>query len=72
VHGLPPESATVRKLTADPGWSTEAYLLADLFAAFTGEQHPARPAPDKKSRYAEKRAALEAQRARVAAQSNRA
>jgi hypothetical protein len=74
VSALPIESATVRKLAEDPGWSVEAYLLADLYLAFTGEEHPARPRPKStgKSQHAEKVAALKAQRARVDAERNSA
>lgn len=47
-----------------------AYLLADLFHAFTGNAHPARPTgPAKAKRYAELRARLEAQRERAKANS---
>lgn len=71
VHRLPLDSATVVK-TAElsPGWDTKAFLLADIFAAVTGEQHPARPSGEKKAkkaRAARLRAQLEAQRDRVEA-----
>lgn len=54
----------------DTGWDVHAFLLADLFKAFTGQEHPARPQPKsgKSSRYASLRAALEQQRARLATQ----
>ncbi|CCQ44664.1 hypothetical protein ARTSIC4J27_591 [Pseudarthrobacter siccitolerans] len=43
-----------------------AYLLADLYHAWTGQAHPARPQPKKASRYADLRARLERQKARSA------
>ena len=69
IAGLPPESATARKYAEAPGWDTHAFLLADLFQAFTGEIHPSRPQAKKPSRYADLRAALEAQKARLAKES---
>jgi len=58
----------MRKYAAvDPAWDLHAYLLTDVFHALTGRPHPGRPAPKKTSRYAEQRAALEAQRARLEA-----
>lgn len=49
------------------GWDLHAFLLADLFHAFTGERHPSRPQPKDSTRYAEKRRRLEEQRRRHAA-----
>lgn len=57
-----------------PRWSDEHYLIADLFRAWTGQEHPARPkpAPTRESRerarkvaeiqrrFAERRRAIEA------------
>jgi hypothetical protein len=72
VATLPTDSATTRRFSkSEKGWDLHAFLLADLFHAFTGSEHPSRPQPaasSKSSRYAETRAALEAQRARRAAQ----
>lgn len=47
------------------GWDVHAFLLADLFHAFTGTAHPSRPQPKKANRYAQLRAALEAQKRRT-------
>jgi len=72
VATLPADSATSRRHSnTENGWDIHAFLLADLFHAFTGNEHPARPQPDahaKSSRYAGLREALEAQRARRASQ----
>ncbi|UIW13268.1 tail assembly chaperone [Arthrobacter phage Crewmate] len=68
IEKLPPDSATARHYAKADGWDTHAFLLADLFHAFTGEVHPARPKPQGASRYAELRARLEAQKARLHAQ----
>lgn len=75
VEGLPPGSLTwATRNGIDPGWSTEALLLADVYAALTGQQHPSRPQPSRRSggksksgssRYAALRSRLEAQRARL-------
>lgn len=74
IHHLPPESACARQLSkAETGWDVHAYLLADLYHAFTGSAHPARPKPEaasKSSRYAQLRKALEAQRERVRTQTD--
>lgn len=66
MHGLPPGSATARHYNPEAnGWDVTAYLVADLYAAMTGEQHPARPTGEgSRSRYADLRARLERQRAR--------
>lgn len=41
---LPPGSATWAAVHGVPvGWGTTEFLLADLFQAFTGEEHPHRP-----------------------------
>jgi hypothetical protein len=66
VDQLPIGSATTaHRARLEPGWDMHALLLTDLFKAFTGQEHPARPKPKTASRYAEKRAALEAQRRRL-------
>lgn len=69
IHNLPPESACARQLSkAVTGWDTHAYLLSDIYHAFTGQPHPARPKPDaanNSSRYAKLRKALEAQKKRI-------
>lgn len=52
----------------DTGWDVNAFLLADLYHAFTGNPHPARPQPkgsEKSGRYSRLREALEKQRERV-------
>lgn len=70
LHHLPIDAATVRKATKlDPGWDTKAFLLADIFAAVTGKEHPARPSAEKQQKHdraARLRRALEEQRKRVA------
>lgn len=70
IAHLPPESATLRALAKLPpssdGWDVHAFLLSDLYFAFTGEVHPSRPQVQKQSRYAALRSKLEAQRARMA------
>lgn len=51
------------------GWTLTDILITDLFHAWTGEEHPARPKGDGPKRdAAELRARLEAQRARLAQQ----
>jgi hypothetical protein len=42
---LPPEAAAWHALGMTPavGWGLEGYLLADVFHALTGSEHPARP-----------------------------
>jgi hypothetical protein len=67
VRHLPPESATARHYNPEAiGWDVTSYLVSDLYHALTGEQHPARPTREaKRSRYADLRARLEAQRART-------
>lgn len=43
VNHLPDGGHVWAKLTKEqPGWSLEALLLADVFAALTGKTHPAR------------------------------
>ena len=37
----------------------------DIYAVFSGEQHPAKPTPKKASRYADLRTRLERQRERL-------
>lgn len=68
VEQLPAESATARKLSGADGWNRLEFLVSDLYQAFTGEVHPARPKPSSgssSSRYDRMRAALEAQKARL-------
>lgn len=65
IEQLPPDSATARKYSDADGWSRLEFLVSDLFQAFTGEIHPARPKPKTASRYDKLRAALEAQKARL-------
>lgn len=68
IKHLPSESATVRARSALPtGWDLHAYLLADLFHAFAGQPHPARPKASEQGRYSETRKRLEQQAARLAA-----
>ncbi|QNO12676.1 tail assembly chaperone [Arthrobacter phage Tweety19] len=70
ISKLPADSATVAKASdLSPGWDVHAFLLADVYAALCGKEHPARPQPKKESRYAKLREALERQKARVNAQS---
>lgn len=65
---LPPGSVTWARLRGMPsGWDYGDVLLADVYHALTGEAHPLRPAQKAVSRYADRRAALEAQKARLAA-----
>lgn len=47
----------MRALSPVPGWDIPSFLIADIFAAITGEQHPARPDADGKTK-AERDAAL--------------
>jgi hypothetical protein len=65
IEQLPPDSATARRYSDADGWSRLEFLVSDLFQAFTGEIHPARPKPKTASRYDSLRAALEAQKARL-------
>lgn len=69
IHSLPNDSATATKAgQVEAGWDVHAFLLADLYHAFTGEPHPSRPQPksaDGASRYKRLREALERQKARV-------
>lgn len=66
IEQLPPTSATARHYAKSDGWDLHAFLLADLFQAFTGELHPARPQPQgPSSRYAQLRERLEEQKARL-------
>lgn len=66
VYGLPAESLTVAALNGtDPGWDAGALVTADVFAALTGQPHPARPEPRKPSRAPSLHARLVAQRARL-------
>lgn len=59
---LPPE-AHIRRLPGSDGWNVEdvPYLLADVFAALTGETHPQHPAVK-----ADRRARVELLKARTA------
>ncbi|QIG58545.1 tail assembly chaperone [Arthrobacter phage DrSierra] len=67
IEQLPAESATARKLSGADGWNRLEFLVSDLYQAFTGEVHPARPKPTSgtSKRYDRLRAALEAQKARL-------
>lgn len=70
VNGLPADSVVGRRYAGAGGWDLHAFLIADLFQAFTGTPHPNRPQPaseSKSSRYRELRARLEAQKARLRA-----
>lgn len=76
VAHLPPESATARHFSSIPeGWDTHAFLIADLYHGLTGNPHPARPQPkaeDKRSKYAELRLKLDAQKRRIREREERA
>lgn len=62
---LPPGSATfAHRAKLPPGWDVHAFLATDLFKAFTGQEHPARPKPTT-TRYASLRERLEDQRRRL-------
>lgn len=50
VKHLPPQSALGQALGLDTGWTVGDYLLADVFKALTGKNHPARPKPTKQRR----------------------
>lgn len=66
VFHLPSDSATQRRYAPVPAeWDVHAFLLADLWHAWTGKPHPSRPEPPKASRYASLRERLEAQRQRL-------
>ncbi len=46
IAQLPEGSATwAKRAQVPPGWTTQTWLLADLFHAMSGEKHPARPVP---------------------------
>lgn len=65
VEHLPPGSAVWAKEHGIPfGWSLTDVLLSDLFAAFSGEPHPARAEIQKKAEYASALARLQRQKAR--------
>lgn len=71
LNALPPDSAIARWANTEaPGWDVQDFLLADIYAAITGQQHPARPDPLKKAKQTRAkslRTKLQAQRARVEA-----
>lgn len=73
VDHLPPGSAVWAITNGIPeGWTLSDFLLTDLYAAFTGEEHPARPSSKSKSHAEANRASelaqrLRAQRERLAA-----
>jgi transcriptional regulator of met regulon len=58
----------MRKHSGSDGWTRSELLLTDLFHAFTGNPHPARPQPKTESRYAKLRKSLEAQKERLKTQ----
>lgn len=69
IAHLPPGSAVWAAENGIPyGWSLTDVLLTDVFAALTGEQHPARPSAPKASPDAvsDRVARLLAQRERLA------
>jgi hypothetical protein len=69
VAHLPPDSAVYALRHSIPaGWGLTEFLLTDLYAAFTGQEHPARPKPESGSRASDLAARLKAQRERLAAQ----
>lgn len=46
ISHLPEGSAVWSKRSDIPrGWTTQSWLMADLFQAMSGEAHPARPKP---------------------------
>jgi len=50
IHNLPPGSSVWAISNDIPlGWTMSDFLLADLFHAFSGEAHPARPTGKEKS-----------------------
>lgn len=66
---MPPGTATSSRMGSGfgVGWTVDSYLLADIFASWTGQQHPGRPkSATGESKYAQKRRALEEQRRRYA------
>ena len=69
IAHLPPGSATWSVLHNIPaGWQLTDFLLADLYQAFTGKEHPSRPKPTvANGRTASHVARLRAQRDRLAA-----
>lgn len=69
THYLPAGGAVWALSNGVPyGWTLTDVLIADLFHAWTGEEHPARPRGGSERRdAAELRSRLEAQKARLAA-----
>lgn len=50
IAGFPPDSATASAVNRIPrGWTTQAFLTADVVHALTGQPHPARPSLDGKT-----------------------
>lgn len=50
ITGLPSESATIRALSGDAAdWTLTNHLLADVFAALTGKDHPVREEVNKQA-----------------------
>jgi hypothetical protein len=41
IRHLPDDSATAVAINGEPGWTRGEVLLADLWSAFTGKEHPA-------------------------------
>lgn len=68
IEHLPAE-ATLQRVglpASAAGWGVSELLLADLYHAFTGKAHPARPsATSRAERYANLRSRLEEQKARL-------
>lgn len=71
IAHLPPDSATWAAHHGIPeGWALTDYLLADVYHALTGEEHPARPTRPRTSAHpqaADLLARLREQRERLAA-----
>lgn len=55
----------MRKYSGSDGWTRSELLLTDIFHAFTGKPHPARPQPDISAHYTKLRARLDAQKERL-------
>ena len=67
IRYLPPASATLQALGGS-AWSTTDYLISDLFHAYAGKPHPARPKVTRRATPAPgKDKALRAARARARA-----
>jgi hypothetical protein len=68
IRHLPPGSATLQALGGST-WTTTDYLISDLFHAYAGKPHPARPKVTRRAttRAPGKDKALRAARARARA-----